>query len=78
MNFTYRNATEADRAAYLDFANYHASAGLDGLENRYRIQAREERGHAMLFYRYFRNNCQTVTLESIGRHVWVRGDNMTA
>ena len=27
---------------YLDFANYYAAAGLDGFENWYRVQAREE------------------------------------
>ena len=35
---------------YLDFANYYASVGLDGFENWYRVQAQEERDHAMLFY----------------------------
>ena len=37
---------------YLDFANYYASVGLDGFENWYRVQAQEERDHAMLFYQY--------------------------
>ena len=35
---------------YLDFANYYAAVGLDGFENWYRVQAQEERDHAMLFY----------------------------
>ena len=34
---------------YLDFANYYAAAGLDGFENWYRVQAQEDRDHAMLF-----------------------------
>ena len=34
---------------YLDFANYYAAVGLDGFENWYRVQAQEERDHAMLF-----------------------------
>ena len=34
---------------YLDFANYYAAAGLDGFENWYRVQAQEERDHALLF-----------------------------
>lgn len=33
---------------YLDFANYYAAAGLDGFENWYRVQAQEERDHALL------------------------------
>ena len=33
---------------YLDFANYYAAVGLDGFENWYRVQAQEERDHAML------------------------------
>ena len=41
---------------YLDFANYYASVGLDGFENWYRVQAQEERDHAMLFYQYLQNN----------------------
>ena len=34
---------------YLDFANYYAAVGLDGFENWYRVQAQEERDHAMFF-----------------------------
>ena len=50
---------------YLDFANYYASAGLDGFENWYRIQAKEEQDHAMLFYQYLHNNGEKVTLGAI-------------
>ena len=35
---------------YLDFANYYAQVGLDGFENWYKVQAQEERDHALLFY----------------------------
>ena len=35
---------------YLDFSNYFEDAGLDGFANWYKIQAQEERDHAMLFY----------------------------
>ena len=52
---------------YLEFANYYASVGLDGFENWYKIQAQEERDHAMLFYQYLQNNEQKVTLESIAK-----------
>ena len=50
---------------YLDFANYYAAAGLDGFENWYHVQAREEQDHGMLFFQYLHNNGQQVTLESI-------------
>ena len=41
---------------YLDFANYYAQVGLDGFENWYKVQAQEERDHALLFYQYMQNN----------------------
>ena len=37
---------------YLEFSNYFEDAGLDGFANWYKIQAQEERDHAMLFYQY--------------------------
>ena len=43
---------------YLDFSNYYERAGLDGFANWYRVQAQEERDHAMLFYDYLQNNDQ--------------------
>lgn len=52
---------------YLEFANYYASIGLDGYENWYRIQAMEERDHAMLFYQYLQNNGEKVTFEAIAK-----------
>lgn len=61
---------------YLDFANYYASVGLDGFENWYKIQAQEERDHAMLFYQYLQNNGETVTFEAIDKPEWTRGDNL--
>ena len=62
---------------YLDFANYYAEAGLDGFENWYKIQAQEERDHAMLFYQYLQNNSVPVTFEAIQTPEWTRKDNMT-
>ncbi|MBQ2113617.1 MAG: ferritin, partial [Selenomonadales bacterium] len=47
---------------YLDFANYFAAKGLDGFANWYRIQAQEERDHAMLFFDYLHHNSAPVTL----------------
>ena len=52
---------------YLDFSNYFEDAGLDGFANWYKIQAQEERDHAMLFYQYLQNENQTVTLEAIAK-----------
>ena len=54
---------------YLDFANYYAAVGLDGFENWYRVQAQEERDHAMLFYQYLQNNGEGVTFEAIEKLV---------
>jgi ferritin len=50
---------------YLDFSNYFEHAGLDGFANWYKVQAQEERDHAMLFYQYLQNENQKVTLEAI-------------
>lgn len=61
---------------YLDFANYYAAAGLDGFENWYRVQAQEERDHAMLFYQYLHNNSEKVTLEAIAKPDKELSDNM--
>ena len=52
---------------YLDFSNYFEDRGLDGFANWYRIQAQEERDHAMLFYDYLQNESQKVTLEAIDK-----------
>ena len=52
---------------YLDFSNYFKARGLDGFANWYKVQAEEERDHAMLFYTYLQNENQTVTLEAIAK-----------
>ena len=52
---------------YLDFSNYFEARGLDGFANWYKIQAQEERDHAMLFYQYLHNNSAKVTLEAIAK-----------
>ena len=41
--------------------------GLGGFANWYKIQAQEERDHAMLFYQYLQNENQKVTLEAIDK-----------
>ena len=52
---------------YLDFSNYYYDLGLDGFGNWYRIQAQEERDHAMLFVQYLQNNGEKVVLETIAK-----------
>ena len=41
---------------YLDFSNFYYDEGLEGFGNWYRIQAQEERDHAMLMLQYLQNN----------------------
>ena len=62
---------------YLDFANYYAAAGLDGFENWYRVQAQEERDHALLFFQYLLNNGVAVSFGTVDAPDWTRGDHMT-
>ena len=52
---------------YLDFSNYYYDKGLDGFGNWYKIQAQEERDHAMLFVQYLQNNGERVVLEAIAK-----------
>lgn len=50
---------------YLDVANYYTCENLDGFANWFRIQAMEERDHAMLFIEYMQNNDQEIVLKEI-------------
>lgn len=50
---------------YLDFSNYYYDQGLDGFGNWYKIQAQEERDHALLFLQYLQNNGEKIVLEAI-------------
>ena len=50
---------------YLDFSNFYESKGLSGFANWYKVQAQEERDHAMLFYQYLHNNGAHVAQEAI-------------
>ena len=52
---------------YLDFSNYYAEEGLNGFANWYKIQAQEERDHALLFMQYLQNNGCKVTLDAIDK-----------
>lgn len=50
---------------YLDFSNYYTDHNLDGFANWFKIQAQEERDHAMLFMQYLQNNGIAVKLTAI-------------
>lgn len=52
---------------YLDFSNFYTDNGLEGFANWYKIQAQEERDHAMLFIQYLQNNGEKVELEAIDK-----------
>ncbi len=52
---------------YLDMANYYKDQSLEGFYNWYKIQAQEERDHAMLFMDYLQQNGESVTLEAIAK-----------
>ncbi len=52
---------------YLEFSNFYTEQGLDGFANWYRIQAQEERDHAMLFVDYMHQNGAKVTYEAIDK-----------
>ncbi|MBQ7091170.1 MAG: ferritin [Clostridia bacterium] len=52
---------------YLEFSNFFYDQGLDGFGNWYRIQAQEERDHAMLFMQYLQNNGIKAELEAIAK-----------
>ncbi len=52
---------------YLDFSNYYYNEGLEGFGNWYKVQAQEERDHAMLMMTYLQNNGEKVVLEAIAK-----------
>lgn len=52
---------------YLDFSVYYEDIGLDGFSNWYKIQAQEERDHAMLMLQYLQNNGEKVILQAINK-----------
>lgn len=61
---------------YLDMSNYFSRKGLDGFANWYKVQAQEERDHAMLFYQYMLNEDLVVTLDAIAKPDKVFNSNM--
>lgn len=52
---------------YLDFSNLCYDQGLDGFGNWYKVQAQEERDHAMLFMQYLQNNGERPVLETVDK-----------
>ena len=61
---------------YLDFSNYYYDQGLDGFGNWYKVQAQEERDHALLMIQYLQNNGEKITLEAIAKPDKPFGDLM--
>ena len=52
---------------YLQFSNFYVEQGLAGFANWYKVQAQEERDHAMLMLQYLQNNGEKVTLEAVAK-----------
>ena len=52
---------------YLDFSNFYFDHLNECFGNWYKIQAQEERDHAMLFIQYLQNNGEKVELEAIDK-----------
>ncbi|MBP3561249.1 MAG: ferritin [Treponema sp.] len=50
---------------YLNFANFYEAKGLTGFSSWFRIQAKEEEDHGMLFYRFLQDNNAPVHLTAI-------------
>jgi ferritin len=50
---------------YLDMSNYYDHVNLNGFSNWFKVQAQEERDHAMLFLTYLQNNNEGIKLTSI-------------
>lgn len=52
---------------YLDFSSFFEEAGLSGFANWYKVQAQEERDHAMLMFQYLHNNGVRPALETVNK-----------
>ncbi len=52
---------------YLDFSSFFQEQGLSGFANWYKIQAQEERDHAVLMYQYLHNNGIRPQLEAVAK-----------
>ena len=52
---------------YLDFSNYFYDRELNGFGNWFKVQAQEERDHALLFMEYLQLNGERPVLETIDK-----------
>lgn len=50
---------------YLDMSNYYNLKNLNGFSNWFKVQAQEERDHALLFMTYLQNNNEEIKLTAI-------------
>lgn len=50
---------------YQEFANYYGEVGLDGYQNWFAVQAKEELAHAMIFVDYLIANSKPVQFKAI-------------
>lgn len=50
---------------YLDMSNYYSNKNLNGFANWFKVQAMEERDHAMLFITYILNSGEEAVLGDI-------------
>ena len=50
---------------YLDISNYYDRKNLNGFSSWFKIQAQEERDHALLFLTYLQNNNEEIKLTGI-------------
>ncbi|MDF2656821.1 MAG: ferritin [Bacillota bacterium] len=50
---------------YLDMSNYYDLKNLNGFANWFKVQAQEERDHALLFMNYLQNNNEEIKLTAI-------------
>ncbi len=50
---------------YVDISNYYNLKNLNGFSNWFKVQAQEERDHALLFITYLQNNNEEIKLTSI-------------
>jgi len=50
---------------YLAIANYYAGKNLNGFENWFLVQAKEEQDHAMLIHQYLINQGEDITLTAL-------------
>ncbi|MCH5325366.1 MAG: ferritin [Eubacterium sp.] len=62
---------------YLDFSVYLSDIGMAGFGNWYKVQAQEERDHAMLFLQYLQNNGVKPELTAIDKPAIALTDTKT-